>query len=126
MSLTKRVREEQQLISRSESHSGRYEDYEFTLHMSENRRFISVLRFNDHSYLRLGIIEFTPKSVSDIEAFAEKASDLFRTIAKELREAGFDDLRDEWDKRHDEIEASMLEIRAQPNEHDKSQKRTQK
>lgn len=66
---------------------------------------ISPRNWNDG--LRLGIIKCHPKSVGEIEQLADAAPDLLRTIAKELRELGMDDLRGRWDKLKDDSDAQF-------------------
>lgn len=47
--------------------------------------------------LKLGIIQCRPRSVEDLEKFAEEAGDLLKAIALELRDLGKDDLRDKYE-----------------------------
>lgn len=64
---------------------------------------LSIYPPRSKDVLRLGTIECRPRSVDDLEAFANAAEDLFNAIARELRSEGLSDLRCESDKLHDEI-----------------------
>lgn len=52
----------------------------------------------DYTSSRLGILEFSPKSVSDLETLADAAGPLLRELAAQLRAIGKEDLRSSFDR----------------------------
>jgi hypothetical protein len=110
-----RVNEQAQTVKRSDWYSiDDLNGYTVLLVQDEDLTELSIAP-KDWGGLRLGILRCHPKSVADIEKFAEDAPALFRAIADELRALGKDDLRSKWDVMKDEMDAERERIIASRN-----------
>ena len=97
-----RVDEQTEVIKKRETLTAELCGYRVIVSTNENNTHLSIFPVDWQNGIRMGIVECYPKSVSEFDKFAEVAGDLFRAIAKELRDAGKDDLRSEYEKRSDE------------------------
>lgn len=103
---TQRVREQTEIRKRHETWSAEVNGYEVLFHREDDGYAeLAIYRPREHPPMRLGIIECHPKSVADLEHFAAEAGALLAEVARELREAGLDDLRSASEKWQDEFEA---------------------
>lgn len=103
MAFELRVDEQTEIRKRRETLKAEMCGYDVWVTTDEQNTHLTVSPVDWQNGIRMGIFDCYPKSVAEIEAFAEVAGDLFRAIAKEMREAGKDDLRSEWEKRSDEF-----------------------
>lgn len=105
------VQEESQRVERRETLSTVILDYDvFVVTRGGGVATLSIAPVN-WERIRLGILRCHPKSVADIEKFAEIAGDLFRAIAKEMRKEGKDDLRCDSDKMWDDVQNKINSFR---------------
>lgn len=73
---------------------------------------ISVYRSGaGRNLMRLGILNFSPNTVADLDAFAVEAESLIQGIAAMLREIGKNDLRSELERTNERLMAEMREQR---------------
>lgn len=100
-------KEQESVRESSDWYSAEIGDYDVLLVKDENVARLSICPRNWNNGARLGILQCHPKSVGELERFAETASDLLRSIAQELREAGLDDLRGRFDIIQDELDERL-------------------
>ena len=100
-----RVREETTLLRKTETWEAEINGYDVIMSIADDRTAELVIWKSPRDGLRLGTLTCHPKSVADVERFAEDAPALFREIAQGLREAGKDDLRNDSDRHRDNWEA---------------------
>lgn len=104
------VHEKRESVEQSQEWSGEIDDY--LVHVSEDSgghvRLHLGLRDWNEGPARIGIFDSCPKNVAELEAFADRAGDVFRQLAAELRAIGKDDLRPKWER---EMEANMARFR---------------
>jgi hypothetical protein len=110
MTFKLRVDKQTEILKRRETLSAELCGYDVIVSTDEHSTHLSIAPVYWQDGLRMGIINCYPKSVAELEKFAEVAGDLFRAIAKELREAGKDDLRTEHEKRMDEMQARFRTV----------------
>lgn len=100
-------KEEQTHTKKSDWYSAEIGDYRVLIIMDDDVTRLSISPRNWNDGGRLAVFDCHPKSVAEIEHLAEAAPELFRAIAKEMRDSGFDDLRGKWGKMRDENEAAI-------------------
>jgi|SRR5580700_4146735 hypothetical protein len=92
----KEIREE------SDIWSGEFGQYQFILSKDSHNCELSMYKEGQVDHLRVGIMRCHPRSVEELEVFAEDCRELLLHIAKEIRALGFDDLRSDFEKKVDE------------------------
>lgn len=105
-----RVNESEKITERSETLTAEIMGYGVWVDTDKHLTRMSISPVNWGNPMRVGIVQLHPKTVAELEHFADIAGDLFRAIAEGLREAGKDDLRspheremDEWKEQFEKI-----------------------
>lgn len=102
------VREEKQIIERSEQYSAEIEGYQVLFIEDENHGSrLSIYPLDSRVFPRAGIIECRPEHVEDMEKLADKLPSLLKAVAEHLRSLGKDDLRSRLEREHEELMASL-------------------
>lgn len=95
------IREERESVKREEWLSADVGSYRVLIIIDDAGHTRVTITPKDWDYLRMGILDFHPRNVSDIEKFAEDARELLISVADGLRKAGKIDLRSRWERIHD-------------------------
>ncbi len=110
MKFEKRTTEEIVRREQTEHYSAAIDGYDIIFtYKSQDGGHLQIYAYGQG--IELGICDSCPRSVDDLRRFAEVSAGLLTRIADALTEAGFEDLRSDYQKRDDEWEKSYRTLR---------------
>ncbi len=105
MTLTHSTTETRELVTKREHWHGIVEGHDVSVTLEHDQGCtISVARVG-MTTVEVGIFQCHPGSVAEIEGFGREAAAFFAALAVELRRNGLGDLRGQWERHRDELEA---------------------